>query len=319
MLDNTPFFIVGAGRSGTTLLRLILAGHSRLHIPPETWFIGPMVRELPLRGPLTLTQVERSITLMVDDYRWPDMGIPVDELQKRAMALDHPTLTDLIGIVYQHHLGLAGKQRFGDKTPAYIDIIPQISTLYPGAKFIHLIRDGRDVAISNIDVGWDRYYERANFEWTLAMAKRREYLKSPYANFILDVRYEDLVNQLEATIRKVCTFLDEEFETTMLDFQDRTTLVPARERHIHGKLSRPVTSDAVAVWRRKLNMAECFAIEACLHDDLRQLGYELRYSGPAWRPLLQMTGTMLYIAAPVLGRGTRYLKRHNMLAKTAYI
>lgn len=319
MLDNTPFFIVGAGRSGTTLLRLILAGHSRLHILPETWFIRPMVRELPLTEPLTPAQVERSVSLMVQDYRWPDMGISSDELHRRAVALDRPSLKDIIGIVYQHHLTVTGKQRSGDKTPIYIDVIPQIGTLYPAAKFIHLIRDGRDVAISNIDIGWDRYYERGNFEWTLAMAKRREYLDLPYARFILDVRYEDLVTELEATVRKVCAFLGEDFEPTMLDFRDRTTLIPARERHIHGKLGQPVTSDAVAVWRRKLNMAECFAIEACLHNDLAQLGYELRYSSSVWRPLLQLTGNLLYASAPLLGRGTRYLKRHNLLARTAYI
>jgi hypothetical protein len=319
MLDNTPFFIIGAGRSGTTLLRLILAGHSRLHIPPETWFIRPMVKELPLTEPLDAAQVERSVDLIVQGYRWPDMGMSADELRRKAVTLECPTLVEIIGIVYQHHLTVAGKQRFGDKTPVYIEIIPQIATLYPGAKFIHLIRDGRDVAISNIDLGWHRYYERANFDWTRAMAKRREYLQSPYAKFILDIRYENLITELEATIREVCRFLGEDFELTMLDFQHRTTLVPARERHIHDKLSQPISRDAIEVWRRKLNMAECFAVEACLHNDLRQLGYELQYTGAAWRPLLQAAGNLLCTAAPLLGRGTRYLKRHNLLAKTAYI
>lgn len=319
MIDNTPFFIVGAGRSGTTLLRLILAGHSRLHIPPETWFVRPLVKELPLTERLSATQVDRAIGLMIEDYRWPDMGIPPEELRHRVAMLNGPRLVDVVNIVYQHHLALAGKQRFGDKTPIYIDVIPQLSVLYPGAKFIHLIRDGRDVAISNIDLGWDRYYERANFEWTLAMAKRREYLSSPYASHILDVRYEDLVSNLEATVKQVCDFLGEAFEPAMLEWQQLTTLVPERERHIHGKLGQPVSSDAIAVWRRKLSGPECFAIEACLHNDLRQLGYQLRFSGAAWQPLLQITGSLLYATAPLLGRGTRYLKRRNLIAKTAYI
>lgn len=319
MTDNTPFFIVGAGRSGTTLLRLILAGHSRLHIPPETWFVRPLVKELPLTERLSAAQVDRAISLMIDDYRWPDMDITPEELRRRVAALNGPRLVDVVDTVYQHHLVLAGKQRFGDKTPIYIDIIPQLSVLYSGAKFIHLICDGRDVAISNIDLGWDRYYERANFEWTLAMAKRREYLNSHHASNILDVRYEDLVSDLYATVTRVCDFLGEEFEPGMLDWQHLTTLVPERERHIHGKLGQPVSSDAVAAWRRKLNGPECFAIEACLHRDLRQLGYQLRFSSAAWRPFLQVTGSLLYAAAPLLGRGTRYLKRRNLLAKTAYI
>jgi hypothetical protein len=319
MVDNTPFFIVGAGRSGTTLLRLILAGHSRLHVPPETWFIRPLVEELPLTGPLTRDQVERAASLMVQDYRWPDMEITAEDLRLSAAELSDPSLVDIINIVYRRQLAASGKQRFGDKTPIYIHIIPQLLTLYPGAKFIHLIRDGRDVAISNIDVDWDRYYERANFEWTQAMERRRQYWDSPCQAQILEVRYEDLVSELETTVRRICAFLSESFEPAMLKWQHLTALVPHREHHIHHKLTQPIAGDAVAVWRRKLNALECFAIESCLHDDLRQLGYPLRYSSTLWRPLLHTTGRLFYAAAPFLGRGTRYLKRHNLLAKQAYI
>lgn len=319
MVQNTPFFIVGAGRSGTTLLRLILAGHSRLHIPPETWFVRQLVEELPLTATLTAAQMARAVDIMTKDYRWPDMGIPAHSLGDTAAALPDPTLVDVINLVYHHHLAASGKERFGDKTPIYIQIIPQLLALYPGAKFIHLIRDGRDVAISNIDVDWDRYYERANFEWSQAMDKRREYLVGPYAAQVLDVRYEDLVSNLEATVRRICEFLDEEFEPGMLQWQQLTTLVPAREQHIHGKLGQPVSSAAIAVWRRKLNALECFAIEACLQRDLRQLGYQLRFSGIVWRPLLTISGWALHATGPLLGRTTRALKRRNLLRKTAYI
>ena len=70
--------------------------------------------------------------------------------------------------------------------------------------------------------------------------------------------------------------------------------------------------------KAKLNAAECLAVEACLHKDLRQLGYELRFASSAYRPLLNTVGRLLYAGAPLLGRTSRYLKRHNLLAKTAY-
>ena len=165
MVENSPFFIIGAGRSGTTLLRLILAGHSRLHIPPRPGSSVRWSKSLPLTDPLTPAQVDRAVSIMTGDYRWPDMGIAADDLRSWAMAMQHPKLVDIINLVYQRHLHDSGKQRFGDKTPVYYSILPQLLTLYPGAKFIHLIRDGRDVAISWIDVGWERYYERDKFEW----------------------------------------------------------------------------------------------------------------------------------------------------------
>lgn len=319
MVDNTPFFIIGAGRSGTTLLRLILAGHSRLHIPPETWFVEPLVRKLPLTGALGPADIECAVSIMTQDYRWPDMEISAADLSRWATELENPTLVSIINLVYRYHLERTGKQRFGDKTPIYFNIVPELLTLYPEAKFIHLIRDGRDVAVSCIDVDWDRYYERTSFEWTRAMAKRREYLNSSFASRILDVHYEHLVEDLEGTVRHICAFLGEDFEQGMLEWQHLTTLVPARERHIHAKLNQPVTSDAIATWRRKLSAPECFAIEACLHRDLQQLGYPLKFAGKGWRPLLQIAGALLYTSAPLLGRTVRYLKRRDLLPKTIYI
>jgi hypothetical protein len=319
MPDNTPFFVIGAGRSGTTLLRLILAGHSRLHIPPETSYVIPLVRELPLTGALTQAQLDRAVMIMTEDYRWPDMEISAEELHHEAASLPDPSLVDIINIVYHRHLAHANKERFGDKTPGYIEIVPQLAALYPGAKFIHLIRDGRDVAISCIDLDWERYYDRARFEWTLAMAKRHEYLRSSYAQQILDVRYEDLVTDVEGTVRRICDFLGEAFEPTMLDWHDLISLVPARERHIHGKLSQPPSRDAISVWQRKLTALECFAMEACMYRDLEQLDYRLRFRSIAWRPLLSTVGWSLVTMAPLLRLGIPYLRRRNLFPKRMYI
>jgi hypothetical protein len=315
MPDNSPFFIVGAGRSGTTLLRLILAGHSRLHIPPETRFIAPLVQTLPLSGQLEPAQIEQALNIMVENFRWPDLDIPAEELKRQARGLRAPRLVDIIDIVYRTHLLRAGKARFGDKTPMYIDIIPQLAALYPGAKFIHLIRDGRDVAISRIDVGWERYYERGKFEWTRAIAKRREYIGRPIADQILEVRYEDLVSDLGSTVQRVCAFLTEDFEPSMLDWRPLMDLVPERERHIHTRLGQPVSRNDIAVWQRRLSAPECFAIEACLYRDLEELGYQLRFSGPAWRPFLHFTGALMHSVAPWLERGAAALKRHKLLPR----
>lgn len=319
MVENSPFFIIGAGRSGTTLLRLILAGHSRIHIPPETWFVRPLVQTLPLTDPLSPAQVEWAVDTMTSDYRWPDMGIAADDLRRWTMALEHPRLVDVINLVYRRHLADSGKQRFGDKTPVYFEIVPQLLALYPGAKFIHLIRDGRDVAISWIDVGWERYYQRDKFEWVHAMQRRQIHLKSAYAERILDVKYEDLIRDLEVTVRHICSFLGEEFEPGMLNWQRLTELVPARERHIHGRLTQPVSDDAIAVWRKKLTAGECFAMEACMHRDLRRLGYELKFSATAWRPLLDATGWLLSATAPLLRRGIPFLQRRSLFPKKFYI
>ncbi len=316
MADNAPFFVVGAGRSGTTLLRLILTGHSRLHIPPETWFLRPLLRDFPLTGVLTQPQFERAIDTMVRHERWPDMNLPEDDLRRQAAALSQPTLSGLIDLAYRHLLDASGKQRLGDKTPHYFAIVPELATLYPGARFIHLVRDGRDVAISWIDAGWQRYYE-PGFEWPAAMAHlRRDHAAFP--DRVLAVRYEDLLRQPAEIARRICAFLGEAFEPAMLDWQDRTGLVASRDQHLHARLQRPISDDAIGVWRHRLSAVECFAVEACLHRELAQNDYELRFSARSWRPLFRLTAGLLRSLAPVLRRGIPYLQKRGMLPRNVY-
>jgi lipopolysaccharide transport system ATP-binding protein len=317
--DDAPFFIVGASRSGTTLLRLILAGHSRIHIAPETWFIEDLIRELPLTGSLTPQQTHRAVEIMTQGYRWPDMGISAEDLARWAAALEAPKLVDVVNLVYRRQLETYGKQRLGDKTPRYINIVPQLRALYPSAKFVHLIRDGHDVAISFIDVGWAKYYDRTNFEWPHAIQRQREYLNAGYASKILDIRYESFVIDPETTVRRICEFLGEEFEPQMLDWQKLINLVPERERSVHPKLTQPLSKELVGAWQEKLSGWECFAIEACLHQDLRRLGYRLRFSSNAWRPLLTVVRWTLWLSAPVLKRGVPYLQRRGLLRRAIYI
>lgn len=314
---QAPFFVVGAGRSGTTLLRLILAGHSRLHIPPETWFLRPLVRDFPLTGALTQPQLQRAVETMVQHERWPDLDLPADELRSQVAALTRSTLVDLIDIVYRHLLAANGKQRLGDKTPNYFAIVPELLTLYPDAKFIYLVRDGHDVAMSWIDAGWQRYYD-SGFEWPAAMAAmRRDRATCP--SHVLEVRYESLVRHPAETARTICSFLGEAYECGMLDWQDRTALVAPRDRHLHGRLREPLSNDAIATWRRRLSVIECFAVEACLYRELTQGSYDLRFAARGWRPLFRLTAGLLRVFSPLLRHGIPYLQKRKMIPAKVYL
>jgi Sulfotransferase family len=318
--ENSPFFVVGSSRSGTTLLRLILAGHSRITIPPETWFILPLVERFPLRGSLTREQTTAAVKVITECHRWLDMDMPSAELAAQVSTLYQPSLSDLINVVYRYHLDRSGKQRAGDKTPPYINIMAQLKTLYPAAKFVNLVRDGRDVAISFVDAHFKgRPYHGSEFEWTKAIRQGMSCRNTYLANDVLDVRYEELVTDVEGTTRRVCSFLGEEFEPAMLQFQDRMMLVPGREWDIHRKLDKPIPPDATAVWRRKLSAVECFVIEASLRRELVKLGYPLRFSSAVWRPLMTATAAVMRALAPVLDIGIPALRRRGIIARHGYI
>ena len=190
-------------------------------------------------------------------------------------------------------------------------------TLYPDAKFIYLVRDGHDVAISWIDAGWQRYYD-PGFEWPAAIAAMLRD-RAAYPAQVLEVRYEDLMQQPAEIARNICAFLDETFEQGMLDWQERTALVAPRDRHLHGRLQEPLSDDAIAVWRRRLSVIECFAVEACLYRELAQGSYDLRFAARGWRPLFRPTAGLLRTLSPLLRRGIPYLQKRKMLPRNVYL
>lgn len=317
--NNAPFFLIGAGRSGTTLLRLILLGHSRLHIPPESWFLEDLVRELPRTGILTASETARAVELVTSHRRWPDFAIGTDAFRRQVFSLPEPTLRDVVDLIYSAELRIAGKARFGDKSPTYFKIVPDLLELYPDAQFIHLIRDGRDVAISCIDTRWVRYYERDKFLWLQAMKWREVHRHSSYAARILEIRYEDMVQDPEATARTICIFLGEPFENGMLNWQQHVdAAIPTREMHIHRRIKGDIDAENIGIWKTRLTPLECFSMEACLGGPLERLGYGLRFSARHWRPLLRAWGNLLNGLAPLLRRAVPALQRRKLLPARTY-
>ena len=317
---NGLFFIVGAGRSGTTLLRLMLSGHSRLHVTPETWFIAPLVARLQIGVPLDEAEREWAVQSIVSHYRWPDLGVGEAELRAELARSDASTLRDVTDAVYACVARAAHKPRIGDKTPTYVRILPQLAALYPEAQFIHLLRDGRDVALSYIDAGWKpRCYEGARFEWTEAVRAARSFGAAVGPARWHEVRYEDLVQAPAPALRALCAFLGEAFEPAMLNAASRAELVPERERKIHPNVGGKIDADRAGAWQQRLAPGELFVLESCLGPDLAASGYRLRYSAAAWRPVLGLARAVLNGSGDFLMRALPALQRRGILSRRALL
>jgi hypothetical protein len=270
---------------------MILVSHSRLSIPPETWYLNQMRDLLELNRPLSPQESRRVVRLMTEHYRWPDLEVPADEFRRRVFAMESPFLRDIVELVYLEHLARSGKSRWGDKTPGYIELVPQLAHLFPGAKFIHLIRDGRDVAKSFQVRRWSgRWLHQNTTEWLAAMRYGQRWRDSEYARQFLEVRYEDLVRSQEREVRRICEFLCEEFEPQMLSWQHSVERwVPTREAHIHEKLTQAPSVEDVGRWKREMSAREILISEAFMGRQLQAQGYELRFRGSTWEPILWLT------------------------------
>jgi hypothetical protein len=312
-VNSAPFFIVGSGRSGTTLLRMILSAHSRLSIPPETWYLNKLQDLLELDRPLLPQEVERVVRVMTGHYRWPDLEISTDAFRSKVGNMTSPGLRDIVELVYLEYLERSGKSRWGDKTPGYIELVPQLAHLFPGAKFIHVVRDGRDVAKSFQVRRWSgRWLHQNADEWLTAMHYGKRWKNSTLAPEFLEVRYEDLVLDQDNQVRVICEFLGEQFEPQMLSWQhDVERQVPTREAHIHEKLGRTPNASDVGRWKSEMSAREILVSEAFIGPLLKAHGYELQYEGLAWRPLLWFTRWYCQRVLPVTNlplKAFRFLK-----------
>lgn len=316
-VNAAPFFIVGSGRSGTTLLRVILASHSRISIPPETWFLLPLLRRLEPDRLLSSAQVDYAIRTITGHYRWPDMELSAQEFCRRARELARPSLRDVVELIYTATMERENKRRWGDKTPGYIEIVPRLARLFPGSRFIHLCRDGRDVTKSFQRTGWYGPWLSDNTsEWNRAFDCRKRWIQSEVDKAIMDIRYEDLVLDVERTVRDICTFLGEEFEPQMLAWQSRVDgLVPAREMAIHDKLRHLPGAADVDRWRREMTTREVFVCEAYIGERLAEAGYDRKFPNSLWAPVFRVTRWYCTVFAPVsnlLSRVLRAMRRRGL-------
>jgi hypothetical protein len=264
--------------------------------------------------PLTSCELDSAAQLITTHYRWPDMDLDARQFRDELKGLDNPMLRDVMELFYLKQLEREQKERWGDKTPGYIEIIPELVTLFPDAQFIHCVRDGRDVVKSFQARNWHGPWLHTNaHEWILALECNERWAELGLSQRILQLRYEDLVLETAKTIRTACVFLGEEFEPGMLAWcQAVDRMVPAREAHVHQKLKSAPTPDDVYRWRREMSRREIFVCEAFMGKYLRQFSYEPQFQSRFWAPISGATRLYCRYLLPILAlprRAFYYLKR----------
>lgn len=286
-MTGPPLFVLGVRRSGTTLLRVMLDRNSELAVPDESYFIPQLVHRHPRRvDPVSFLDDVRRLPTLVE---WEVPAGAVAERLRPAM-----TPGEAIGAVFAAYAVAHGKSRWGDKTPLYMQYLPLLERTFPDALFVHLIRDGRDAAVSFLSVprgimteGWGHPTDAAGFArlWRAEVSAARTLGRRVGPGRYLEVTYEDLVGAPEDALQRVCAFSGLEYEANMLDYVGRSD--SALKPHQH-RLNQPPTP-GVRDWRTELAPADEAAFEAVAGDLLVELGYETRYPGhPSNRARLEL-------------------------------
>lgn len=284
--------IVGAPRSGTTLLRFMLDSHPELAIPPETGFLT-LSSKLRGTGAKLRERFFRAIINYPEDTpSWPDFEILEEDFRAALSRVEPFTVSEGFRTFYRMYAARFGKSRWGDKTPHYCFELDSIRRVLPEARFIHIIRDGRDVALSLrgmwFSPGWGIKTQAAHWLKCVGAARRAGLSHSDY----LEVRYEDLVLNPSETLHRVCAHIDLPFNEQMLSYYERT---PARLLEHKGRVgpdgtplltqdqrlkqqaltTKPPFPDRVFAWKRTMGAKEAKKFGAIARNLLTELGYEV--------------------------------------------
>jgi Sulfotransferase family len=249
-----PIFIVGCQRSGTTVLRLMLDSHSRISCGPETLFLADM---------------ERIVT--TDWRRLSRFGFEQDEWLARIAAF-------FSGIHHDYAVA-RGKQRWADKSPRYAMHMDFIARMFPDAQFVHVIRDGRDVAVSHRKRFGYLSSVRSTVKWPRYVAAARASAAKLESGRYFEVRYERLVADNEGVARELLDFLGEEWEPQILDFDKKEHDVPDRyysqlaARRASANTADAVYPSRVGTYRRELDPLMKALLWVTSRSTLRELGY----------------------------------------------
>ncbi len=280
-------FVCGVTRSGTTLLRLMLDSHPEVAIPGETHWV-PKVIKAAERSKKSAKDYADTI---IDHKRWGDFHLDGDELRSRIEQIDPPNVADVIRTFYMLYAAREGKTRYGDKTPGYIMEMRRIERVLPEARFIHIIRDGRDVSLSHMRMNWGpETFEQSARLWRNRIRRTRKMART--TKHYMEIHFEDLVSDTEGVLRRVCEFIELEFDPVMLDYHERAEgrlaekarelprknrpNQPAEARLASHRLAKePPRSDRIGMWRERMTPEQIVEYEAIAGDMLTILGYEL--------------------------------------------
>lgn len=278
---HQPFFIIGSGRSGTTLTRAILQSHPVISIPPETYVLGACIKEYLRYRRLPWNVLVRMIMARFDYQRGDngahDIGIRLGDLYEplaRAPAAQRNGAF-LLHSIYMHYARVEkpGATRWGDKTPTNTFHLGRIRRVFPDACFIHLIRDGRDVVSSYLRMRRYTTLDEAASRWVRSVTFAQEFGRR-WPKQYREVRYEDLVRESGKTIHSLCSFLGLEPHAAMLDHTQVTEGLSDIERHSHlQNVRRPIFDSSVGQWATRLSASQVRQLDVLLEPFLGELGY----------------------------------------------
>lgn len=271
--NYSPLFIVGAQRSGTTLLRLMLNAHSEVAIPEEGRFLMPLLEDGYLRNGFSKENLRNLVSYLAlnEEYKlWNyDNEAFLAELAKR----EYISLKEVIDGIYSSYARSEGKIHWADKS-LFFSKIGVLTSLFPDARFIHVVRDGRDVFDS-----WRKMLPEINnvavaaIDWNLKLGEIDAAFSKLPADQLLTIRYEDLIESPGAIVHSICDFVGLTYEESMLEFYKASNRYIGE--HHSALIFSPIDRNNKFKWLSNLTEYEKTVFSLLSKSNLNRFGYDV--------------------------------------------
>ena len=314
-IERGLFFIVGCGRSGTTLLQTMLLSDPSIVLPPETKYFAALDAR-GWRARLDLGRAEdfeRAVREVWEDQA--RRGLECDRATFDRFAAAAPRSWEGLFIAYlAAYAEPSGATRIGEKSPVHTHYVGPLSASFPEAKFVHIMRDPRAVVLSRVRAGFGSNLIAPNIHrWRRAAEMHREFAGPLGPRRYLLIRYEDLVADQRATLSRVCEFLGIEMTEAMLEHHKRDQKgFPTRSTGWMENTMKPVFTTSVDRWRSEMKPKHVAMVDADLGDLIPLMGYEPAapdVRGASLRLAMSRLAGRLEAAANTAKRATLFVAR----------
>jgi hypothetical protein len=251
----------------------MLNAHPELAIPPEAQFIERLAARRDRYAATDGFAADRFVTDLLADRRFKEWGVSDADLCERLPG-NTANFAGIVTAAFESYAAAHGKSRWGDKTPDHVRYMPLLADLWPEGRFVHLIRDGRDVAgsLSRTPFGPKTVLAQARYWAKRVRAGRRAGASLGHSRY-LEVRYESLVGHLENELRRICAFADLAFDPAMLRHHERSVgaIPPSEIGHQAGAL-QPLRA-GIRDWRVDMPARDVAIFESAEGRLLDELDY----------------------------------------------
>lgn len=281
-----PLFIVGCGRSGTTLLRLMLNMHPELAIPEESHVLYQIARLRSFgRWPRAASPdfVGRFLEHVESSPFMANWELEPGGLRRRIESKAARGFGQLLLCMYEEYLAKAGKPRWGDKTPMHVQYMWIIRRFFPTARFVHVLRDPRDVAQSVAAKSWGpRHLNHAGHYWKWLVLSGMISGRMLGARSYLEVRFEDLVREPEEILRKITRFAGLEYTDQLLRYHQSQAASDYAAKGNEGskRLQQKLDPERVFLWRQSMRARDVSSVDRQCGAVMRLGGYECERLSP---------------------------------------